>query len=166
MGRSGFTLTEVLIAVTIVGILSATAVANYGSAVARSRYDTARAVLGNMYQGQRTYCAAPLNTGAGAVAPLGSEGTGFTGTITAACATAACRTQWNALGMENPNLISAGGGNGSITYAITASAGNCNTGTFTMLATVTGGGPTMSVNETFAFTCTAAWLTAGACARP
>lgn len=55
LGRAGFTLTEVLVAVTIVGILSAAAVANYGAAVGRARFDAARDVLLKIYDGEWKY---------------------------------------------------------------------------------------------------------------
>ena len=57
MTRGGFTLTEVLITVIIIGILATAALANYGSAVGRARYDTACAVLQQIYEGEWRYNA-------------------------------------------------------------------------------------------------------------
>ena len=57
MTRAGFTLTEVLITVIIIGILATAALANYGSAVGRVRYDTACTVLQQIYEGEWRYNA-------------------------------------------------------------------------------------------------------------
>lgn len=95
-GRLGFTITEVLVAVTIVGILASVAIGNYGTAVSRARWDTARATLNKIYQGERMYCSRALNDG-------GSEGEQYLVLGAAPCATAACRAGWRALGLENPN---------------------------------------------------------------
>lgn len=58
MGRRGFTLTEVLIAVTLVGILASASVANYVTAVQRTRWDTARQILLQIYDGENQFFAA------------------------------------------------------------------------------------------------------------
>ena len=57
MRRGGFTLTEVLVAVTIVGILSAASVVYYGTTVQRARWDAARQVLQAIYDGEQVYFA-------------------------------------------------------------------------------------------------------------
>jgi prepilin-type N-terminal cleavage/methylation domain-containing protein len=55
MERRAFTLIEVLIAITIVGIVSSIAVGQYGTAVARARWDAARDILLSIYSGEQTY---------------------------------------------------------------------------------------------------------------
>ena len=136
MRRSGFTLIEVLIAVTIVGILAGLAIANYGPVAGRARWDAARQVLVKIYQGQRTFCASEP--------PAGSSGANFVGDILATCFTAACIAQWRALNMDNPN--SPGGGAGGTTYAISLTTAPC-AGTFTVTAAYQG--RTQTVNQDF-----------------
>ena len=57
MERSGFTLIEILVAVAILGIISAAAVANYGVSVQRSRFDAVQSVLQSIYDGEQTFAA-------------------------------------------------------------------------------------------------------------
>lgn len=55
MRRDGFTVTEVLVAVTIVGILAAASVAFYATALQRERWDAARDILRTIYTGEQMY---------------------------------------------------------------------------------------------------------------
>ena len=55
MGRSGFTLTEILVSITLVGILAAAALVNYTKAIRRARWDIARQVLIQIYDGEMKY---------------------------------------------------------------------------------------------------------------
>ncbi len=55
MKPGGFTLIEVLIAITIVGIMASVAVGQYGSAVQRARWDTTQNILFSIYAGEQSY---------------------------------------------------------------------------------------------------------------
>ena len=55
MGRKGFTLTEVLMAVLVIGILASAAVANYRTAILRARWDVARNVLLQLHNAEQYY---------------------------------------------------------------------------------------------------------------
>ena len=55
MGRRGFTLTEVLVTVSIIGILAAIAIPNYSRAVERSYWRQAQDLLLTIYAGERSY---------------------------------------------------------------------------------------------------------------
>lgn len=55
MGRRGFTITEILIAVTLVGIVAGASVGYYATAVQRSRWDAARDVLLTIYTAEQAY---------------------------------------------------------------------------------------------------------------
>lgn len=86
MGRKGFTLTEVLMAVVVVGILASAAVANYRTAILRARFDAARVVLMQIYQGEQYYRDSVSTSGNAYVAP-------------------ATDAEWrNFLNMDNPNI--------------------------------------------------------------
>ena len=54
-GVGGFTLTELLVTVTIVGVLSGVGVTNYGVAVQRTRWDAARKLLIDIYDAEWKY---------------------------------------------------------------------------------------------------------------
>lgn len=152
MRSRGFTLAEVLVTVAIVGILAAVAVSNYGAAVGRARWDSARSVLVKIYTGERAYCSRSVDD-------EGSEGRNFSpvggalGAIWCAAGAAGdpCREGWRALGMENPNAVAeAGGGIGKVTaYDVTNDGRDCTTGTFTATAAVAGGNQT--VDQEFVF---------------
>lgn len=139
MGRHGFTLTEILIAIAIVGIVSSAAVVNYGVATQRSQFDAARAVLLTIYDGEWRY----FNTV--------SFGTAFRSIGTPVCAAgaagAACRTDWrNNLGMDNPNMVAGQ----AVSYGVVAGGVAPN---FTFTATATyGAGQTQILNQDREFT--------------
>lgn len=142
--RSGFTLMEVLVAVTIVAILGSAGLANYGQAAARARWDTAQSVVFKIYQGERNYCSALLpqgSEGANFVQPLGPNGCN---------GAAACVANWRALGMEDLNEAG-----GAVRYSVTGNGGTCAAGTLTVTARLDpdgdGAGPSMTLTENFGF---------------
>ena len=125
MGNRGFTLTEVLVAVTIIGILSAASVVYYGTTVQRSRWDAAQQVLQTIYDGEQAYFA--LNN---------TYAFGFT------CATALDvappAISWRrSLNMDNP----CPGASPPVTYGIAGTA-------TTFTATATSNSQTQTINDT------------------
>lgn len=126
MNRRGFTLTEVLVAVTIVAILASASIVYYGRTVARSRWDAARSVLAQIYDAEQAFFV--LND--------------------TYLATSCANPGDNLAAWRNMNLDCPCAGNG-ITYGITI-AGSGATATFTATATTTAGTQTVTQARTFA----------------
>ncbi len=125
MVRRGFTLTEMLVTVAIIGIVGTVAVANYGVAVQRARWDAARAVLLKIYDGEQNYYA---NVADGRLFPA----TPVNG--------ASPLADWrNNLNMDIPN-------NATVTYTIAPVAA-----TFTATVTYVPNGQTQTVTNNRVF---------------
>ena len=91
--RRAFTLIEVLVAITIVGIVSSIAIGQYGSTVGRARYDAARNILLSIYAGEQTYKA--LNNQYHPSNMNNAQTSGMTNT-------------WREIYVDNPNVPSTG----------------------------------------------------------
>ena len=119
MGGAGFTLSEVLIAVIVVGILAAAALPQFRKTVVRGYWNAAQDILQTIYSGEQVYEAANDEY----VDPT-------------ACP--APDPPWRCIYMDNPNVA-----NVPVTYAVAAGPT-----TFTATATYTGaGGGSMTVNQ-------------------
>ena len=140
-GHRGFTITEVLVAVTIVGVLSAAAVTNYFAAVGRTRWDASRQVLLKMYDGEWKFFGTPP--------PDGNGGLSFASLPTTPCTgppglVAFCQAVWRTLlGMDNPNLVGA-----TVAYSVAAVAGTPPTFSVTASYDPDGAGPAIAVTQT------------------
>jgi type IV pilus assembly protein PilE len=99
-GGTGFTLTEVMAAVVIVGILAAVALPGYRKALERSYWREAQGILLTIYSGERTYYLASNPT------TYYDVDESQTGT--------ALMAQWRKIHMDNPNLATV-----PVTYAVT-----------------------------------------------
>lgn len=126
MGHKGFTLTEILISVLIIGILSSAAIAQYGVAVGRARWDTARNILLQIYDAEWRYRSTVSTTNA------------FLSQTT--LIGAAEMTRWREMYIDNPNTTGA-----AVTYQVAVPGAG-----FT--ATATFAGQTQTVNDSKTFT--------------
>lgn len=113
--RAGMTLVEVLVMMTILGIITTAVVGNFTVAMQRQRWDAARDVLLTIAAGEAVY--ASLNTGTyypnagmtlgGTCADIPLPPAPFTqNRCLSYCnpTTAACRAGWAAVYMQDPNL--------------------------------------------------------------
>lgn len=144
MGRAGFTLTEILVAVALVGILAAVAVVNYGLTIQRTRFDTARDVITKIYDGEQKYFSTIAEGFSFFPTPANTQG---------ACSGAVpCINLWRGnLFMDDPNPNPPAPVGGPIGYAVTT-AGAPPT-TFTVTATYNGLTQTVDQNRVFCPPC-------------
>jgi len=123
MDRKGYTLMEILIAVAIVGILSAAAITNYGRTIQLSRFQTMNDVLQQIYTGEQVYF---------------SNKDTF---LAAACtSSAANQATWRLLYVDSPC-------DGTVTYVVDSVAAATSTTSATFTATATWGTKTRTINQ-------------------
>ena len=129
--QAGFTLTEAMVVVIILGVLIAVGIPSYTRTVERNYRQQAEDALRSIYAGERSY----FHTQNAYYGPLDAAST---------------MAAWRTIQMDNPNL-----GAVPVTFAVSA-AGS----TFTATATRAGGscsGRTLTIDQTRAVT--GGWLT-------
>lgn len=130
MGRRGFTLTEMLTAVTVIAILTAIAIPQYRRTVERGHWRSAQDVLRAIYAGEQVYFT------------MNDEFLSL--------AVGSALTEWRKIYTDNPNISSPT----PVTFSITA-GGVGPAAAFTATAD-RGGGRTMTIDDSNTLD-TAAW---------
>lgn len=125
MSRQGFTLTEVLVTIVIIGILASASLVYYGTTIQRSRWDAAHQVVQTIYDAEQQYFSVnDVYTAASCASP---------------------QTTWRSqLNMDHP----CPGASPSVTYNITV-AGSGPTATFNATATYNAQTQTVDQNRAF-----------------
>ncbi len=138
--QHGFTLTEVMITVVIIGILAAIALPNYRRMIELGYLREAQDLLMTIYNGERAYSFANNSQYYDVIAEAPPS------------------TEWRTIYMDNPNL-----GSIPVDFSVTAVGGASPTFTATAQRNPPAGSPcSASIDQNRALTVSASWA-AGTC---
>jgi prepilin-type N-terminal cleavage/methylation domain-containing protein len=152
MMRAGYTVVEIMMAATVIGIVAAASVGYYATGIERTRWDQARNVLRDIYNGEQVYFN--LKGGKSAYYPPTSWGicpadvpvmAGWVCLGVCGPASVTCRSGWrDEVHTDNPN----GDGGGPVVYRVEAPFPVPNRFLATAIYRRLSGAVSININET------------------